>query len=146
MRSWYVSKNLRAVRVDVRAPMRAPKPTVMLGEAVERPPARARFSASPDMEERARVFGAGVDAIARLHDVAEARKSRRRTSSGGCESHRTACSPRRWEEEGLGSPDEDRQLVRSAGLPHRVEARVVHLDQRPLADPLAQIQPRVFRT
>ena len=46
------------------------------------------------------------------------------------------------EEEGLGvrDVDVDGQAVRGARLPHRVEAPVVHLDERPLAAALAEVE------
>ena len=93
-------------------------------------------------EERLRV--AREDAIPRLHDLPVAREVLPVEGPVGVVPELVPALVRAvdGEEEGLGvrDVDVDGQAVRRAGLPHRVEAPVVDLDERPLAAVLAEVE------
>ena len=126
--------------------MRAPSSTVRFGKRSSDSDTKGRFSASwPTCRPTKSVFGwraktrsraAMISAVARevlpvegpVGVVPELVPPLVRAVDG--------------EEEGLGvrDVDVDGQAVRGARLPHRVEPPVVHLDERPLAAALAEVE------
>ena len=137
MRSWYFSKNLREAS-GLAAQLADARPELdrHVREAVEGLAHEAEvLGVVADVEgEELRLRVAGVDAVAGGQDLREAREVLAVERPVGMEAELVVALVEAvdGQEERLrvGDVDEDRQLGRGAGLPHRVEARIVDLDQR----------------